>query len=388
LTGGERGGLFKALEDGSVDILLTTPEFLGYHMEKIKANSNVNFFVVDESHHIADTHRPAYRRLGELKAQLGNPLTLAVTATANDEVADNIVDTLGINNVIIDQHIRENLEIIDCRNMFDKSGYLKQVVGSGAKTIIYVNSRMQTVELAMLLRDAIPEMRNKVIFYHAGLSSEQRVKVEEMFRNSEVTTVVSTSAFGEGIDITDVRHVVVFHLNFNFTEFNQQCGRCGRDGQRAQIHLLCGERDARINEFILEQSCPDRDILAAIYRTLSKMGKEIQATNDDLAGGLSRTTGKKIDGGAVSAGLGILEELGLIEREGFGAARRIYVCDVPDGKLDLSQSMRYAEGQEEKRAFQNFKDFFLANKSQKLRDLINRPIYPEKYLQEELKSVV
>lgn len=385
LSSKERGELFSALEAGTVDLLLTTPEFLGCHMEKV-ISGDIGFFVVDESHHIADAHRPAYKRLGLLKERLGNPLTLAVTATANNVVADEIVDTLSIENVIIDRYVRENLEILDQRNLFDKAGYLKQIVAGGAKTIIYVNSRMQTVELAMLLREAIPGMRDKVIFYHAGLTSEQRATVEVMFRKGEVTTIVSTSAFGEGIDVSDTRHVVIYHMNFSFTDFNQQCGRCGRDGQRAQIHLLCGERDARINEFILDMACPDRNVLAGLYSVLAKMGeKEIRIGNEELSQMVAKMINKKVGAETVSAGLGILEELGLILREGYTHARTIVMCDVPEIKLDLNQSTGYIEGLELKKAFQDFHDFFTSAKSTEIRDFIQIPIYPEKYLKENLE---
>ena len=68
--------------------------------------------------------------------------------------------------------------------------------------------------------------------------------------------IVATSAFGEGIDLPDVRDVFLYHLNFDLTEFNQQSGRAGRDGEQARIHLLFGERDRNINDFILERDAP------------------------------------------------------------------------------------------------------------------------------------
>ena len=383
----ERAQLFAALEAEETDVLLTTPEFVLHHMLRLQQMTRkTGLFVVDESHHIGMSsmaHRPIYRRLGEIAASLGNPPVLAVTATADQEVAGEIIHTLGVEKVVIDPHVRTNLQLIDQRGCPEKNSYLKQVVSTGSKCIIYVNSRLQAVELAAMLRESLPDMAGKIVFYHAGMSSVQRNAIEQMFRTGEITAVVSTSAFGEGIDIPDIRHILVFHLNFNFTEFNQQCGRCGRDGQKAQIHLLCGKRDAAINSFILDASSPDRDTLAKLFvvlRELAEKSQPVSASNEEIAGILKDAGIKYARPNLVSACLGILEELRLIRRESVGRAREIYLESVPNKKVDLESSLRFLEGQEEKQAFQEFEEGFFSASSDELLCLINRPIYPEKYL--------
>lgn len=383
----ERAELFAALEKGEADVLLTTPEFLSHHAPKISfSGRKVGLFVVDESHHIgmsSQAHRPLYKRLGELARTFGNPTVLAVTATADDDVADEIFGVLGIQSVIIDPYVRTNLRVVDNRDWPDKHGYLKKIVNSGEKTIIYVNSRVQSVELAAMLRETVPHMAGKIIFYHAGLTSEQRNTIEKMFRTGEVAAVVSTSAFGEGIDIPDIKNIVVFHLNFSFTEFNQQCGRAGRDGEAALVHLLCGRRDAAINEFILETSSPDRDNLIKLYlilREISLQSQPVTASNEEISTRLKAAGVRYARPNMVTAGLGILEELGLIRRETIGRDRQIYLLPVPEEKLNLESSMRYLEGQEEKKAFREFKEYFFGVSSEELLDFINRPIYPGKYL--------
>nr|WP_269438296.1 single-stranded-DNA-specific exonuclease RecJ [Phosphitispora fastidiosa] len=383
----ERAQLFAALEAEEIDVLLTTPEFVLHHMLRLQQMTRkMGLFVVDESHHIGMSsmaHRPIYRRLGEIAASLGSPPVLAVTATADEEVAGEIIHTLGVAKVVIDPHVRTNLLLIDQRDCPDKNNYLKQVVSTGSKCIIYVNSRLQTVELAAMLRESLPAKANRIVFYHAGLSSAQRNNIERMFRTGEITAVVSTSAFGEGIDIPDIRHILVFHLNFNFTEFNQQCGRCGRDGEKAQIHLLCGKRDAAINSFILDASSPDRDTLAKLFvvlRELAEKSQPVNASNEEIAGRLKDAGIKFARPNLVSACLGILEELRLIRRESVGRAREIYLESVPNKKVALESSLRFLEGQEEKQAFQEFEEGFLTASSDELLCLINRPIYPEKYL--------
>ncbi len=383
----ERAQLFAALEAEEIDVLLTTPEFVLHHMLRLQQMTRkTGLFVVDESHHIGMSsmaHRPIYRRLGEIAASLGSPPVLAVTATADEEVAGEIIHTLGVAKVVIDPHVRTNLQLIDQRDCPDKNNYLKQVVSTGSKCIIYVNSRLQAVELAAMLRESLPDKADRIVFYHAGLNSAQRNNIERMFRTGEITAVVSTSAFGEGIDIPDIRHILVFHLNFNFTEFNQQCGRCGRDGEKAQIHLLCGKRDAAINSFILDASSPDRDTLAKLFvvlRELAEKSQPVSASNEEIAGMLKDAGIKFARANLVSACLGILEELRLIRRESVGRAREIYLESVPNKKVDLESSLRFLEGQEEKQAFQEFEEGFFTASSDELLCLINRPIYPEKYL--------
>ena len=97
----------------------------------------------------------------------------------------------------------------------------------------------------MLCASGCPQLAPLVGFYNAGLSREERKRIEELFRTDALSVLVATSAFGEGVDIPNIRHVVLYHLPFNEIEFNQMSGRAGRDGQDAVIHLLFGPRRCR-----------------------------------------------------------------------------------------------------------------------------------------------
>ena len=141
--------------------------------------------------------------------------------------------------------------------MPDKDGYLASLAARGEKTVVYVNSREQSVKLARMIRKRVPELAMRTAFYNGGLSRSARHAVERAFRTSELAFVVSTSAFGEGVNIPDIRNVVLYHLPFNAVEFNQMSGRAGRDGAMARIHLIYGAKDARINEMILSSLAPE-----------------------------------------------------------------------------------------------------------------------------------
>lgn len=383
LSAGERGDLFAAIASGELDILLTTPEFLAFHIDKLlKMPKKTGFFVVDESHHISLaslSQRPAYKKLSAIVNLLGEPLTLAVTATARDEVAQEIVDVLQIEEMVIDTHVRANMELIDKRGVRDKDAYLREIVAREGKTVIYVNSRTKAVEIALMLREANPHRSEEIAYYHAGLKNEDRKTIESMFKEGALTVVVATSAFGEGIDIPDIRHVVLYHLNFNFTEFNQQSGRGGRDGKRTYIHLLSGSRDIRINEFILEASAPERNLLAVLYTVLAQLQKGsegVRLTNKEIAERMHRAGVRRVKDSSVSAGLGILEELGLIRRESAGRDRQIIVNPQPAKKVSLEKSLRFMEGLEERAAFDEFQHSFFSASPEELLSRINQPIYP------------
>ena len=126
--------------------------------------------------------------------------------------------------------------ISDLRNMSDKIEEVNRIINKEEKVLVFVNSRMKAVEIASQLREKNILMREKIAFYHAGLSNEWRVQIEDWFRNGEINVVVATSAFGEGIDLPDIRHIVLFHLPFDMVSFNQQCGRVGRDGIRCLLY--------------------------------------------------------------------------------------------------------------------------------------------------------
>lgn len=380
-----RDTTFAALGDGEVDVILTTPEFLDFHAGRFAATERVGFVVVDEAHHVALSragHRPAYARLNEALEKLGSPAVLAVSATAGDEVAATIRSVLGIDTVIADPTVRDNLMLEDRRGTKDKEGYLVTLAARGDKMIVYVNSREQTVRLARMLRKRVPELAMQVAFYNGGLNRSARHAVENAFRTGDIRVVVSTSAFGEGVNIPDVRHVVLYHLPFNDIEFNQMCGRSGRDGALARIHPLFGPKDGKINEMVLASVAPDREDMAALYMELKELAA-IEAdggfdiTNAELAERVTKRRKKSgMNDRAVSSAIGVFRELGFVESEGTGVYRRLKMLPAPEQKVELSSSVRYAEGLEEIEEFKTFRLWVLEAPDSELLARFNRPILP------------
>ncbi len=383
----ERTDTFTKLQDGGVDVILTTPEFLSIHAQRFAAAQRVRFVVVDEAHHVGQAragNRPAYAGLNRTLHELGNPLVLAVTATAGDAEAQVIRETLSIQNTILDPTVRENLHIDDRRDVHNRDAYLAGIVASGAKCVIYVNSRDQSVSLTRMLRHRLPQLAPYIGFYNAGLSKQDRKAIEAAFRCGDLRCIVSTSAFGEGVDIPDIEHVVLYHLPFNDIEFNQMSGRAGRDGRNATIHLLYTYGDARINEKILASGAPPRESLAVLYRVLKQLGAEaakqgeegFSCTNAELSDRAKRLDRHaKLDESSVSCGISVFRELGFLETSGRSVARYIRMVENP-AHIDLQESVRYREGIEELEDFQAFRKWALGATDVELLERFNRPILP------------
>ena len=233
IESGEREELFAALAAGAWDLVLATPEFLEFHRDALRGAGAPSLVVVDEAHHLHESrHRPSYARLAATLESLGKPQVLALTATAAEDAFRRIVEELAIDAWVIDPTVRENLEVIDARETRDKHAYLVELFARGEreKGIVYCNSRAEATSVARRLRR---ELGDEVMFYHARMPNADRLNVERYFREGVLRVVVATSAFGEGIDLPDVANVVLYHLNFDFGEFNQQAGRAGRDGNAA-----------------------------------------------------------------------------------------------------------------------------------------------------------
>jgi single-stranded-DNA-specific exonuclease len=372
----EREDLFSALREGSWDVVLATPEFLEFHREALRGRSTPSFVVVDEAHHLAESrHRPAYSRLSATIASLGNPPVLALTATAGDETFRRIVDDLRIESWVIDPTVRANLHVADARGTKDKIGYLTELFSAREsppeKGIIYCHSRPEVTKVAQRLRK---HLGNTVMFYHGKMPNAERLEVERLFREGALRVVVATSAFGEGIDLPDVRNVVLFHLNFDSGEFNQQAGRAGRDGSPAEIHLLYGPHDRTLNEFLIDLDVPPIERLREIYRGLRGLARDgfVRGGNTEIAGTLEidRVRDRTID-----AALRIFSDSGLIEVGEDDDGRFIRFLAV-SGRIEMERNERYAEGEATREAFLQFCELALFAPAETLERVLNRPIYP------------
>jgi single-stranded-DNA-specific exonuclease len=377
----EREALFAAIAGGTWDLVLATPEFLEFHRGAFAAESAPSFVVVDEAHHLHESrHRPAYARLAATIASFGEPQLLALTATAADDAFQRVAEELKIDAWVIDPTVRENLHVVDARGTRDKHAYLLDLFDAGddlsaRKGIVYCNSRLEATTIAKRLRKALGD---EVMFYHARMPNADRIEVERLFREGRLRVVVATSAFGEGIDLPDVTDVVLYHLNFDFGEFNQQAGRAGRDGAPANIHLLYGPKDRALNEYLIELDAPPLALLREIYRGLKRLARPprtvIRGSDSEIAALLDS---ERLHDRQVTAALRIFADSKLIELGEDEEGRYVRLLPVA-GRVEMERNERYAEGEATREAFSRFADIALTAPASTLERIVNRPIYPSR----------
>ncbi len=376
ITAEERAEIYRKLKNNEADVILTTPEFFCCNQNTIFAEANIGFIVIDEAHHLTD-RRSGYKSLLNILKRFQGQI-LALTATMPEEAWQKVKENLKFDCLIIDEHVRENLILDDCRGTKEKITWLEELLAQDEKTIVYVNSRRKAVEIAQALRDRCQDekLRSKICYYHGGLEAGDRKLIEKDFREGILSFIISTSAFGEGIDIGDIKHVVLYHLSFSLEEYNQLAGRAGRNGNEAYIHLLYNERDKNLNELLLSENCPSREMLVGFYKALRALGRKgaITLTNAQLA---QSTKGvKNISENAVSHWLGIFEELNFLSRETNGSKRTIIINEKPS-KTDLEESLRYTEGVAEMAEYEKYAELAFSKDSASLLKAINRPIFPQ-----------
>ena len=385
----DRQKTYARLRNGEIDILLTTPEFLQFHADKIAEAGNFGFLVIDEAHHIneAKIARNAYAELGKVQQQLHGPTTVALTATATKEAQATIKSTLNLNTVVFDDAVRDNLHINDQRNIAHKDDYLAHLLAQGKKTVVYVGTREQTVAVARRQRARVPQLAPYIGFYNAGLKRDERKRIEDLFRNDEIQVLIATSAFGEGIDIPNIRHVVLYHMPTDDVQFNQMSGRGGRDGGETWIHLLYGKRDASVNEAILRDLSPERDLMAVIYKRIvnainksSDSKAQIDAVKFAKSIGTVSVNGNKhtATANSVENAIKVFSELGILRDElAFSGDKQSHITRKVENtpKVELTDSVRYCEGKNAYNCFESFKDWALNASIAELTERITHPIF-------------
>jgi ATP-dependent DNA helicase RecQ len=261
---------FENCAFGDVKFLYLSPERLTTDMFRGRLpRMKVNLLAVDEAHCISQwgyDFRPPYLKIAEIRELLPQIPILALTATATRQVVEDIQQKLAFNNSKVFQKSfeRKNLAYV-VLNEEDKLNRLlkicNKVKGPG---IVYVRNRKKTRELANFLR------KNKVSadFYHAGLTTLERDLKQSAWMKEKSRVMVSTNAFGMGIDKPNVRFVVHMDLPDSPEAYFQEAGRGGRDGKKSFAVLLFNKSDVIELEHHHELSYPPIEFIKKVYNSL------------------------------------------------------------------------------------------------------------------------
>lgn len=253
---------------GKIKLLYVAPERLQSQLFINSLNElNINLIAIDEAHCISQwghDFRPAYLKISDIREVIPKAPILALTATAIPKVQEEIISSLKLKNVSVFKTTlkRNNLihKVKITQNELDDLYYeLKRNPGS---SIVFVRTRRQTYEIAHFLT----EKGLNADFFHARLPDEEKKAKQEIWTKSDHQIMVSTNAFGMGIDKSNVRSIIHMDLPNSLEAYVQEAGRAGRDGLRSEAVLFLQTNEIEKIESIFKSNLPTRDEYEKIHR--------------------------------------------------------------------------------------------------------------------------
>ena len=342
MTLGQAEDAAEEIAEGVPQLIYVTPERLENRefVESLKASGGISLFVVDEAHCISQwghDFRPAYLGLGYAREALGDPPVLALTATATDEVAAEILERLHAKDAVVintgSERTNLHLAVHPTVNLDAKlarvGALLEKEEGSG---IIYTAS----VRSANELHDWLKEHGFDVGRYHGKMRAREREQIQGEFMRGEHRVMIATKAFGLGVDKPDIRFVYHFEFPDSLETYAQEAGRAGRDGLPSRAVLLYRLEDKRIQNYFLRGRYPSAENIRAVLDALGGRDSEPPLLGEGSVvaptiPGNGKPVALSLDGVAEWAGTGrrrtqvilyLLREAGLVRRGRKGYALR------------------------------------------------------------------
>lgn len=269
---------------GDVKFLYISPERLeNITFQQVVSKMKISIITIDEAHCISQwgyDFRPPYLRISEIRNIIPDVPYLALTATATPQVTEDIVAKLKFRQgrVFKAGFERKNLAYRVFKET-DKTGRLVRMIKEEkGSVIVYVRNRKKTRDIAEILK------KNDItaVFYHAGLDARIRKERQKEWSLSRVQVIVSTNAFGMGIDKPDVRQVIHYDLPNCIESYFQEAGRAGRDGKPAVASLIFQNQDVVTVKRRLAESYPPLDRIRNIYNALGNYFQIPEGSGKDI----------------------------------------------------------------------------------------------------------
>ncbi len=276
-TDQEKRALFQQMNEGGPFVLYLSPERVQKEgFKKWIMNRQIALFAVDEAHCVSQwghDFREEYNQIKILKILRPDVPILALTASATPLVLNDISKNLSLNKPekMVHGFYRPNLyyQVEACADEENKLEYLCQALRQtpAGRKLIYCGTRKQTEELSKFLGKNF----DGVDYYHAGLSTADRTRVQEEYIRGQLSIMVATNAFGMGIDQPDVRLVVHYQLPANIDSLYQEMGRAGRDEKDSNCLLLYSKADKGLQSFFIMNSDAPKAIKDSRWRNLEAL---------------------------------------------------------------------------------------------------------------------
>ena len=275
ITGGKSFTEVNTLLDnasfGNYKFLYLSPERLQQELvQNTIKRMNVNCIAVDEAHCISqwgNDFRPAYKNIRILRELQPLSPIIALTATATPEVLKDTIKELEMElpAVFQDSFVRPNIAY-NTLEVDDKLYHVEQLLkASKNQAIVYVRTRRSAVETSNHLNS----LGIKSDFFHGGIPSQEKTKKLDAWKNGISPTMVATSAFGMGIDLATVGHVIHIQLPESLESYFQEAGRAGRDGNKATATILYNSYDKQLVTKQFIASLADVSMLKFMYKKLN-----------------------------------------------------------------------------------------------------------------------
>ena len=275
LSNSEYSGVLEEIENDECKIIYIAPERLdSMDFVNIIRGKNISQVAIDEAHCVSQwghDFRVSYKKIPYFINRLDKrPIVTAFTATASNEVREDIINILNLHNpaVYITGFDRENLSINIVKSS-SKNKYTLDYVENhkNESGIIYASTRkeVETIYEGLLKRNY------SVAKYHAGLSNEARKEYQENFINDDIKIMVATNAFGMGIDKPNIRWVLHYNMPQSIENYYQEIGRAGRDGEDSECVLLFSPGDVHTQKYLVEVGIENSERKRVQYKKLQQM---------------------------------------------------------------------------------------------------------------------